>query len=729
MLGVIRGLFDRSFDPETARRLPVMDEDHQSNIPGLYVAGEISGVPLIKLGLNQGVDLVRHLAPQLRNGPQDGALDLIIIGAGASGLGAASEAHRLGLRYVVLEQRRAAQLIRDFTKGKPLFMEPEGTPNKSAMWCEECPKEVLLEKWDAQIKDMGLAIREYEPVEDIRKEGDAFRVLTHKGGEYRARRVILAIGKGGSPRRLKVPGEEENAARISQNVADPGEWRGRNLVVFGAGDVACEAAIVLSDHNHVTLVAPDQEFTFPRRRNIDAVNARAAEGKIDLRLGHVAKEIGADHVVIQKIGSDTAETIRADHIFRCIGSDLPLGFLKRIGLRLEGTWSPRRWLALAASFLICYTIYGIKKDPPLWPFSLDAPGAARHWGEWITLQTSLLGHVFRLNGAFWYSLAYSLVMTWFGWRAYLRWGVAHGDRYQRWRYRSLIATQWTLGFLVPFGLMWWIHQWVGDNRWLGQASNSWHASGFEYAFPLFFHQFFWDVGLFYLIWGALATLVIIPILSVFHGKRYCTWFCGCGGLAETLGDRWRHLAPKGKVSRRWEWMNRAVLIWSAVTVVLVIVNVGLGRWVSGQPFGAGLSQSPFTAKMLHAYTVFADLWLVGIIPVTLYPFFGGKIWCRYWCPLAKWMEMWSRWFGRLRIASNDKCITCGECSRYCQVGIDVMGFAKNQQAFDNRNSSCIHCGICITVCPMDVLSFESGSQRATAPEKAGAPAQTLRDAA
>ena len=83
-------------------------------------------------------------------------------------------------------------------------------------------------------------------------------------------------------------------------------------------------------------------------------------------------------------------------------------------------------------------------------------------------------------------------------------------------------------------------------------------------------MFFFDVGLFYLIYGLLATFVMIPILSIFHGKRYCTWFCGCGGLAETLGDRWRHLSPKGKVSRRWEWMNMAVMIWAFVAAIFVI---------------------------------------------------------------------------------------------------------------------------------------------------------------
>jgi len=97
-----------------------------------------------------------------------------------------------------------------------------------------------------------------------------------------------------------------------------------------------------------------------------------------------------------------------------------------------------------------------------------------------------------------------------------------------------------------------------------------------------------------------------------------------------------------------------------------------------------------------------------VIPVTLYPFFGGKVWCRYWCPLAKWVEFWSKKFGSLGIDSNEKCITCNECSRYCEVGIDVMSFAKNQERFSNKNTSCIQCGICTTVCPMDVLSFQNG---------------------
>ncbi|MBC8164570.1 MAG: 4Fe-4S dicluster domain-containing protein [Bryobacteraceae bacterium] len=192
--------------------------------------------------------------------------------------------------------------------------------------------------------------------------------------------------------------------------------------------------------------------------------------------------------------------------------------------------------------------------------------------------------------------------------------------------------------------------------------------------------------------------MLVPILVLFHGKRYCSWICGCGGLAETVGDRWRHLAPKGDASIRWERMNTWVL-GAAVVITLGLV----GRDV------VAVIQRP-AQSALSWYKLIVDTWLVGIIPVAVYPFFGGKIWCRYWCPLAKMMEVFSAVFTRLRvsrfaIASNDKCIACGECSRYCQVGIDVMKFALKQEEITNTNTSCIGCGICVTVCPMDVLSF------------------------
>ena len=217
---------------------------------------------------------------------------------------------------------------------------------------------------------------------------------------------------------------------------------------------------------------------------------------------------------------------------------------------------------------------------------------------------------------------------------------------------------------------------------------------------MFFYTFFYDPHQVWVVWGIVLTFVIIPILVLFHGKRYCSWICGCGGLAETLGDRWRHLAPKNPASRAWERMNWAVLGAAAlVTVMMLLRDTGAVFQVSA-------------TKGLDVYHLVADVWLVGIIPVTLYPFMGGKVWCRYWCPLAKMMDVMSKFYGkfklsRFHIVPNDKCIGCTECTRNCQVGIDVMSYAIKQEVLDNDTSSCIGCGICVSVCPMDVLSFSA----------------------
>jgi len=523
-LDAISGLFDRSFDPARSRKLPLVNDAGQSNVRGLYMAGEIAGTPLIKLGLNRGRQVVEHIvnvdlrlqtqSPSTEKNPSDNSspdkgYDILIVGAGCAGLGAADRCQELGLNYMVIDSQRPAQLVRNMTKGKPLFMEPPNEQNQTRLYCQECRKEELLEKWDAQIVELGLSehIRQFETVTDIQRQSDAnsFKVTTDKG-EYTAYRVILAIGKAGNPRKLNVTGEIDQAARISQNVADPDVYQRQNLLVFGAGDVACEASIALANRgNHITMVAPDKEFTFPKKRNIDAVMQYTQKGKIDLYLNHVAQQIGPDNVVIKNLASGETKDIPCAHIFRCIGAEMPMKFFNKIGIKLEGAWDRRQWGILIVAFLICYFIYGAKTSPALWPFNIETQffgnseiPTRTFGGWWQGLHIGAGTWSFKLNGSFWYSLAYCVVMTIFGLKAYFRWGVAYQDDYQKKRFATLILVQWILAFLIPNVLMWWVHGIWPDNQFLGNRGNWWHASGFEYAFPLFFWQFFWDVGWLYL---------------------------------------------------------------------------------------------------------------------------------------------------------------------------------------------------------------------------------------
>jgi thioredoxin reductase/ferredoxin len=698
--------------------LPWVGAGQQSSMPGIYLAGEVAGLPLLRLGINAGHDLVEALAPELiadraQHLGQPGLLDLLIVGAGAAGLAAAVRAKELGLSAVTVEANHVAETVEQMTKGKILFAEPVSVKNKSALWFEECTRETLLETWHRQLKAMGLDVREFERVVDIGKKGDALVVETEKS-TYRARRVILAVGKSGNPRKAGVKGELEHASRIAHRLIDPDAFRQKRIFVYGGGDVALEAALHLSEHNQVTLATIDQAFVYPKKRNVERLRAEEAAGRVRVLLDTHLVEIGEHQVVVGTGGKDGArETIENDFVFEMIGALLPTPFFKKVGVRLENEWRPERWIALVVSFLLVYAFYALKsygKGLSGWPFDqLIAPetydSALRSIFSvcfspfaWLFDQAArfdIMGDRGYQQG-YLYSLLYTLVMFVFGFEALVRWRtIAKNKRHQTLRFTSLIVFQVAFFLIVNLVAVEAL-----------STKYAWRAWGLYQPFPLFFNTFFWWypgdphwVMAIFIGGGIAGTLLAIPIASRRHGKRFCTWICGCGGLAETLGDRWRHLAPKGPRSRAWEFQGVAIL-FASVIVFLVVV---------------GVYETDGNNAWWRAYSYLVDFWLVAVIPIALYPFFGGKVWCRYWCPLAAYNGLLAKWYGRLEIVSNDKCISCTQCSRYCQVGVDVMAFAKNQTPFDNRNSACIQCGICIDVCPMDVLSFSTGGGRKSHP--------------
>ncbi len=708
-------LFRRKRIEPSYPALPNISPDGESNVSGIYVVGELAGTPLVKLGLNAGHDLVQRIGPALlkeRGGGGDDAYDLVIIGAGSSGIAATVAAKDLGLRVVALEAAALANTFVTMMKGKLLFAEPEALEKTSRVWFEECRKEELLDRWRAMVRDEKLPIHEQEKVVDIRGVKGAFTVVSD-AAEYKAKRVVLCMGKAGNPRRLGVPGEKENAGKIHHNLLDADDFHGKKIVIVGAGDVACEAAVALASDstNDVVLSAVDPEFTYPKKRNIDAVRELESEGKLEILLSSSVKKVGAGDLEIE-LGDGSRVTRPYDALFEMIGAELPLGFFRKVGIRLQNAWTPGRWVALAATFLFVYSLYALKsygKGAVSWPFdhlitpeTYDAALYGLFRFFFAPFRSFLSPEAFRdiagdhgYQQGFLYSGLYTLVMVVFGFQALVRWGrKAKNRKYQTWRYASLISFQ--VAFFIIVNLV------------AVQALSvkyAWRAWGLYQPFPLFFNTFFWwypdDPA--WVMWlfigaGLAGTFVAIPLLARNHGKRFCTWICGCGGLAETLGDRWRHLSPKGERSRLWEFQGAVVLLASFMVGIVVV----------------GIYRTDGNNAWWKAYSYLVDFWLVAVIPVALYPFFGGKVWCRYWCPLAAYNGLLAKWYGRLKIVSNSKCISCTQCSLYCQVGVDVMAFAKNEAAFDNTNSNCIQCGICIDVCPMDVLSFTTEKKEESA---------------
>jgi len=653
--------------------LPDVNAKGESNIAGMFVIGDVAGRPLIKIGLNDGYDLANRLADELGDAPSSSAdYQVAVIGAGVAGMATALRLHELGIRAVAVDAGRSFQTLRSFTKGKLLFAEPLDMEQKGSIPFAEGVTEEVLTEWDALIAASGLELREYTKVVDVRRDPAGFRIVTERG-EIIARRVVLSIGKSGNPRKAGVPGEQEHPGKIAHFLKDPDDYRDSSVLIYGGGDVAAEAALSLCDFAEVTLVAIDPEFIFPRKRNVDAMLAKQREGKLAIHLNTRMTGIGPDAVSIEHQQTGAKQAVPNDFVFEMIGAEVPVPFFRKIGVHLQGRWGARRWTTLAVSALLVYGLYSWKKG--FWPF----PGAG--WG------VEQLPGILR-NPSFWYSGLYSAVMLVFGLMAMKRWSRNWSDKYQIYRFASLIGFQLVSFLLIECFFAVFM---AGDVWWRAYAVNN--------PFPLLFDSFYnmsgvtaGDMKWIFVGGGIVMTFLVIPLVVRWHGKRFCTWVCGCGGLAETLGDRWRHLAPKGERSRRMEGMGTLVLFWALVSagVILFLFN---GNTASSGAWHA-------------SYALVVDFWLVAVIPVAFYPIWGGKVWCRYWCPLAKYMQILSRWYGKLAITANDKCIQCTECSKYCQVGVDVMAFAKNGQPFSNRETSCIHCGICITVCPMDVLKFE-----------------------
>ena len=543
----------------------------------------------------------------------------------------------------------------------------------------------------------------------------------------------------------------EDRERVYHRLYSPRKYKDENIIVVGGGNSAIEAALTLAEQNKVLLSYRKGEFARIFKDNREKIDRAIADGSVEVVFNSNITDFGDDEatMVVTSGAEDEQRAVPYDHAFVLVGAELPIRFLKSLGIRLENDWTgsvlrafgltlamlislwfagghapealravPQwlgglmaaaclggiiatgvkgdRWSWLGFSFFVWYSIYGIKsgKGSEFWPY--------RGWGY------ELLSF-FDRPWSFWYTVMYTGLMTFFGIQALKRWGLDRKDKFQIWRFASLLSFQWLFFFIIPEFLFQWAtrYQWVGerlasDSTFVDQA---WRSYGIIYAWPLFFYTFFYDPHVIWVVWGVLLTFVIIPVFVIFAGKRYCSWICGCGGLAETFGDRWRHLAPKGKTTVRWESMNLWILVAAVVVTVLM-----LGRDV------VALLRQPATWS-LGVYRVLVDVWLVGILPVTLYPFMGGKVWCRYWCPLAKMMGLLSKLYvkvgiSRFHIVANNKCIACNECSRNCQVGINVMQYALKQEPLDNATSSCIGCGICVTVCPMDTLSYSAtGNQK------------------
>ena len=313
--------------------IPLLKPNFESNVPGIYVAGELGGMGLIKNALTQGRQALEAIAKAGVKRP--GALDVLIIGAGPAGLAASLAAKKLGLSYQTVEQEALGGAVFQYPRGKLVMTAPVDLPIIGKVQFRNTSKETLLKFWNEACNGNSLKIGYQERVESVENKDGAFHVRTSKR-QLVASAVLLGIGRRGTPRKLGVPGED--LSKVVYRLIDPEQYRGKHVVVVGGGDSALEAAASIAELGDATVALSYRGDAFQRakQRNRQRVDQASAKGQLKVLLNSQIREIRPEEVVLKQ--ADKEIKLRNDAVIVSAGGILPNDFLKSIGIQVETKW-------------------------------------------------------------------------------------------------------------------------------------------------------------------------------------------------------------------------------------------------------------------------------------------------------------------------------------------------------------------------------------------------------
>ncbi len=748
--------------------LPIVNSRFESSVRGIFVIGDVTGMPLVKVAANQGKEVIEKMN---RDGlfrtqaEEDERLDLVIIGAGPAGLSAAIEAEKLGLKYVVLERGKIASTVRSFPPGKMVYAEPQSLANQSELdVSNDLEKDEFLDRINQLVTTKKLRVKEDIEVARVRKSGERqFAVETKTDKSFPCRYVLVAVGRQGQPRLLDCPGAD-NATTVTYRMHSPDDYNDLDILVVGGGNSAIEAALLLSETNRVTLSYRGDNFFRAKTDNQQFLEEAERTGQLTIIRNSNVQEIRSDQVVLNVSGQ--TQSISNNQVIILIGSLPPVDFLMDMGLELDGIWTPRRlamsMVGLAVGIFIYFfanlfvlhpdaagdgkllisglsflqnspllgwadTVFGwalpimwlvlfgfnllnwnrqARGHTPL--FQIKSSKLLLFSGLFLYAFYSVAPHVFTLDpavagsgpyyvpGLTWiynliptyfsnayglYYLLYFSAIAFFG----LYWAMKSGHRLIWRRNIIIIATQWTLWWGIPTFLA----VYLGRNPWtplISRSINAWplNLSAFKLdpavgpGDPAWWHT----VAAVGVVWATVLTFIVIPLVTIRWGKIYCTYFCSCGALAETVGNSFRHRGPKGDWPRKVERFGFVFIPLAAIATIADLMGF----------------QGP-----LGYYNIWIGTFLSGAIAIGFYPFLGQRLWCRMWCPLAFWMNFWGRWSKFKITPEKGKCIDCNVCNQYCQMGIDIKSRAMQGIPVTLQDSPCVGCAECVVRCPMEIL--------------------------
>jgi len=311
--------------------IPQVNEDFQTNVPGIYIAGELGGMGLIRNAVTQGVQAVESVRKLSGGGGKD-KLDLVIVGAGPAGIGASLAAMSAKLKYVTLEQESLGGTVSHYPRGKIVMTAPVKLPIIGKMHFRETTKEALMEFWEGIVKSSGLEISANQRVDSIEPDGEGF-IVTTASNSYRTRAVLLAIGRRGTPRTLGVPGEEKT--KVVYRLIDPEQYKNQHVLVVGGGDSALEAAVSIADEagTTVSISYRSEAFSRAKEKNRIKIDNAQKQSRLNVLMSSNVKQITDDKVTIDVNGKEIC--IDNDAIIVCAGGILPTPFLKSIGIEVE----------------------------------------------------------------------------------------------------------------------------------------------------------------------------------------------------------------------------------------------------------------------------------------------------------------------------------------------------------------------------------------------------------
>lgn len=311
--------------------LPHVSQSYETNVQGIYIAGELGGMGLIKNAVEQGKQAAENLIKTIEK-PGGETLDLVIIGAGPAGISAALKAKEKNINAIVLEQDTLGGTVSTFPRSKIVMTSPMNLPLYGKARLFETKKSELLDIWINVIKKHDIKILEHSKVESINNLADHFEVIDAKGNNYKTKKVLLAIGRRGTPRKLGVKGELSE--KVAYKMMEPELLENKNIMVVGGGDSAIESALLVADKNNVILSYRGDKFGRLKPKNGTAIATAVSQNKLKVMFESTIVEIKDDIVLLNVKDQAEPIAIKNDLVYIFAGGELPTQFLQNIGIEI-----------------------------------------------------------------------------------------------------------------------------------------------------------------------------------------------------------------------------------------------------------------------------------------------------------------------------------------------------------------------------------------------------------